>query len=370
MYNGISFFSNAGIGDMGVESAGVRILIANELIEKRAKTYQANHKNTEVIIGDINKITNEQFIGYKKKFPKEEVFLMVATPPCQGVSTAGRRNQFDIRNQLIKPTVKAIKKLKPLWIWMENVPTYDKITIPDCEEIVADNEEYVRITIIDYLKKHLVPEGYKIEYRLLDTKDFGLPQSRRRLFFIMTRTDRLITFPEKTHGTINGLKPYKTLRDAIGHLEPLESGEKSKKDAYHYALNHNEKHIKWMKATPEGKSAFDNEKFEEKPTVIDKETGELRLIKAFKNTYKRVRWDEPSPTITMASGVISSQENVHPCDTRTLSVREIMEVMTMPKTYKFLEDTTDKEMRDMIGEGVPSKMAEIITTAIIKTHEN
>jgi DNA (cytosine-5)-methyltransferase 1 len=365
MYKAISFFSNAGIGDMGVETAGVRIKFANELLSERAKTYKLNHKHTEVIVGDINKIDENQL---RKMKDIKDLFMVIATPPCQGVSSAGRRDKFDIRNQLIKPTIKMIKELKPLWIWMENVPRYDEATIPDTENIILDDDSYNRITIIDFIKKNLSPLGYDIETKVVDAKDYGVPQSRKRLIFIMTRTGKKITFPEKTHGLDLNLKPYKTVRDAIGYLTPLESGEYSKIDNLHYAKIHNDKHIKWMKNTPEGYTAFSNDKIEYRPHTIDKVTGKIREIKAFKTTYKRIWWDRPSPTITMSSGSISSQNNVHPRDSRALTVRETMLLQSIPENFKFPENATDKEMREMVGEAVPCLLAEVITKHIMKLH--
>lgn len=369
MYKAISFFSNAGIGDMGVEKAGVHVLYANELLEKRAKIYQLNHPHTKVITGDVNELTKKDYKNMLKEVDEKDLFLMVATPPCQGVSAAGKRKQFDIRNQLIKPTVKAIKELKPLWIWMENVPTYERAMIPVGEHIELEDKGQEMVSIIDYLKQNLEPVGYKIEYKVLNASDYGVPQQRKRLIFIMTRTGKDITFPEKTHGLETNLKGYFTVRDAIGHLEPLESGEKSLNDPYHYAKKHNENHIKWMKATPEGKTAFDNERFEDRPHVIDKETGKKRLIKAFKTTYKRIYWDKPAPTVTMGSAGISSQNNVHPRDSRALTLREVMLLQSIPEHFKFSEETTDKDAREMVGEAVPSLLAEKITEHIIKLHE-
>lgn len=365
MYKAISFFSNAGIGDLGVEQAGVQVVYANELLQKRADTYKLNHPHTHVECKDINQINEEDFTLMKSLY-EDELFLLVATPPCQGVSAAGKRDKFDIRNQLIKPTVKAIKEHMPLWVWLENVQGYQHATIPDTEDIVEDDDTYERIKIVDFLEKYLGPLGYKIAFKVLDAKDYGVPQSRKRMITILTRTDKEISFPEPTHG-IEGL-PFVTVRDAIGHLEPLEAGERSLTDSYHFSPKHNDRHIKWMKATPEGQTAFDNEKFEDRPHTIDKHTGELRQIKAFRTTYKRMWWDQPAPTVTMYSGGISSQNNVHPRDSRAISVREAMLFQSMPLDYTFPEETTEKEMREMVGEAVPCLLGKAITEHILRLH--
>lgn len=367
MYNAISFFSNAGIGDVGVENAQVQVVYANELLEKRAATYKLNHPHTFVKSGDINELKEEDFTQMKSLYG-DELFLFIATPPCQGVSAAGKRDKFDIRNQLIKPTIRAIQKTQPLWVWLENVPGYQYATIPDTLDVVDDDESYSRISITDFIEKYLAPFGYKVAYKVLDAKDYGAPQTRKRMITILTRTDKEITFPEATHGIEE--QPFNTVRNAIGHLPSLSSGEKWEEDPYHFGAKHNENHIRWMTATPEGQTAFDNTLFEDRPHTIDKVTGEKRLIKAFRTTYKRMWWDRPSPTVTMYSGGISSQNNVHPSDARALSVREAMLLQSMPNTYQFPEGTKEKEMREMIGEAVPCLLSQAITQHIIKIQES
>jgi len=366
-YNCISLFSNAGIGDIGVENAGVKILIANELLKERCDTYKKNHKETKIIFQDINKLN---FNMIKTKNQINELFLMVCTPPCQGVSTAGKRDPFDIRNQLIKPTIKAILIFKPLWVWIENVPAYLKTTIPNTNNIVEDNDFFERINVIDFINKQLSTSGYTLKYKILDAKNYGVPQTRKRLIIILTRSNINISFPEITHGNDSNLIPYITVRNTIEYLESLESGEKSLTDNYHFAKIHSRKHIKWMKATPEGKTALDNINIKDRPSIIDKDTGHLRPIKAFKTTYKRIWWDKPSPTVTMCSGGISSQNNVHPVDSRALTIREVMLLQSIPNDFRFPELTTENQMREMIGEAVPPLLAEVITKHIININES
>lgn len=361
MKKAISFFSNAGIGDFGVEMAGVSVVFANELIAKRANTYKLNHPQSEVLIGDICNLTTEDVEGIKN-ISDENPFLFIATPPCQGMSAAGKRDKFDVRNQLIKPTVALIKEFLPEWVWLENVAAFQNAMIPNTQNIVDDNDNQERIKIVDFIRQELEPYGYKMEFKKLDAKDYGVPQSRVRTFTILTRTGAEISFPETTHGKEK--LPYVTLRDAIYHL-PRLSKDDITEDPYHYCPKHNEQHIRWMSATPEGQTAFDNEHIDDRPHVVDSVTGEKRLIKAFNTAYRRMWWDKPATTITMNSGSISSQCNTHPEDARVLSIRELMILQTIPNTYIFPEGTSDKEMREMIGEAVPCQLAKIITEHIL-----
>lgn len=361
MKKAISFFSNAGIGDFGVEMAGIPVVFANELIAKRANTYKLNHPHSQVLTGDICSLTNAN-LEVIKDVSNGSPFLFIATPPCQGMSAAGKRDKFDIRNQLIKPTISLIKEFLPEWVWLENVSAFQNAMIPDTPNIVEDNDEQERIKIVDFIRKELEPYGYHMDYKKLDAKDYGIPQSRVRTFTILTRTGAEITFPESTHG--EGKLPYVTLRDSIFHLPRLSKGDTTN-DPYHYCPKHNESHIRWMEATPEGQTAFNNVDIEDRPHVIDPLTGQKRLIKAFNTAYRRMWWDRPATTITMNSGSISSQCNVHPEDARVLSIRELMILQTIPSTYIFPEGTSEKEMRDMIGEAVPCQLAKIITEHIL-----
>lgn len=363
--NAFSLFSNAGIGDIGVENAGVKVLFANELLKRRAETYSHNHKHTKVLQKDINQITKEEWLTYKKELLGEnELDLLIATPPCQGASVAGKRDKKDIRNQLIKPAMNAIQILNPRWVWIENVVTYANATIPNVEEVVEDDDTFERKTIREYIKEKSEKCGYKMIEAVLNAKDYGVPQSRRRWIVIITREDVALTMPKRTNG--EGLAPYRTVRDAIGGLEPLDANEKSKKDDYHFSPKHNERHIKWIKATPEGMSAHQNKRMEDRPNTIDKVTGERRPIKGYDTTYKRMYWDQPAKTVTIYSASLSSQCNGHPRDPRAMTVREIMELQTIPNTYRFLEDASHKEMREIIGEAVPCLLAERITKHILE----
>lgn len=347
----ISFFSNAGIGDLGIEQAGINVIYANELLEERSNIYKYNHPNTYVHTGDINTLDRENLEKIHDLLDGEECFLLLATPPCQGFSNAGKRDKFDIRNQLLKPVMSLIKEFKPQFVLMENVPKFQTGEIPNTDEIVFEQEKHEFITIDEFMKNKAEEMGYHLYMKVVNVQDYGIPQSRKRVFTIFSKEELLNPFPLETHK----IKPL-TVRDAIGHLPALNAGEKCQIDPYHFTKPINDNYKRWLEFTPEGHSAFDNEDFDKKPTTIDKKTGERRLISCFGNAYKRMWWDKPAPTITMNSGTISSQTNVHPRDTRVLTIREIMLLQTIPETYKFPLGTSEKRMRDVIGESVPPLM--------------
>ena len=239
-YNVLSLFSSAGIGELGIKSLGLNILLSKELLKERCDLYHENYHDTISVNGDI--WTNEDKIVTKWiAMNVGAPFLLYATPPCQGMSfnsigkiqneiREGRRPKEDPRNRLIIPTLNIIKALMPEWILFENVPEMQHTIIR------TENDEYVNI--IEYVKKEL-PE-YVGKAEVVNCADYGIPQKRERLITIFSRNKSAKEFfaqynsflPPCTHsetGT-NGLKKWVTLRDAIECLPPLAATEGQNED--------------------------------------------------------------------------------------------------------------------------------------------
>lgn len=343
---GISLFSNVGISETYFSQHDIDIVIANELLEDRCKFYSYLYPQTNMISGDITK--NHIFNKLIDLYKKNDCNFLIATPPCQGMSIAGKMNKDDERNQLIVQVVEFIKAVKPDNALIENVPGILKFSI-------FINGSSIRI--VDYIKQSLEPIGYFVNYKILDAADYNTPQFRKRAIFLISKIKEW-EFP----------KPSKhiTVKEVIGDLPSLESGEKSK-IKNHYAKVHNDNHILWMSHTPTGKTAFDNE--------IHFPQKDNRKIKGFSTTYKRIKWDEPAPTITMCNGAISSQNNVHPgrpqkngkySDARALSILELQRLMGLSDDWNIPPWASDNFIRQVIGEGFPPKFAECCITTMPK----
>jgi DNA (cytosine-5)-methyltransferase 1 len=217
------------------------------------------------------------------------------------------------------------------------------------------NDNGSPVNILDYIKSNISPK-YNLSSQVLDAADFDTPQHRKRLITLLSRVNKW------EHP--NPLEHRISVRQAIGHLPSIESGQDSK-IPWHQGKKHNKEHIEWMKHTPTNKTAFDNPIHY--PKTIDKVSGESRPIKGFKTTYKRISWDSPSPTITMCNGAISSQNNVHPgkkkpngtySDARVLSVRELSLLMGLPENWLDKHKDQDEEfIRKVLGEAFPPKLS-------------
>jgi DNA (cytosine-5)-methyltransferase 1 len=343
--NGLSLFSNIGIGESFLHKNNIHIKVANEIIPKRCKIYSQINPNSQIIMGDIQDtdIFNKIIISAKEN----NCEFIIATPPCQGMSVAGQRIKNDKRNGLIKYVVNAINIINPKYALIENVPTLENTNID------IDNQ---KIKIIDFIKRSLT--DYKINIQVLNCAEYGIPQNRKRIFILLSRKD-VIEWDFKL------LKEQKiTVKDVIDYLPSLEAGQKSN-IPYHYAIEHNEKHILWMKHTPSAKTAFDNLIFY--PNI------DGRKIKAYRSSYRRINWDKPAPTITTNSNFISSQNKVHPgrpkgdgtyTDARCLTPLEIILLTGLDIEWRLPDWVGDKLLREVIGESVPPKIIYELTKVL------
>jgi DNA (cytosine-5)-methyltransferase 1 len=331
-YNIIDLFSGCGGLSYGFEKTNrFKTLLAIDFWKPSLDTLKANKKDVDIMEKDMSKLEDKDILALKKKY--KNIKVVVGGPPCQGFSQAGQRNSKDPRNQLYKSYINFIKIMKPEWFVFENVAGLLSMKTKD------------GTLFIDDILKDFKNLGYTTTLNKISAKDFGVPQDRKRIIIIGNRIGKNIP---KLKPTTN---KYLTVRDAIGNLEPLESGEKSKKDKYHFALNHAQRHIEWLKNVPEGKSAHDY-----KP-----QNG--MTANGYRTTYKRIWWNKPSPAITTCFSSISSQNNVHPKNTRSLTIREAMRIQTFPDNFEF--KGSHRDIRTQIGNAVPPKLGEEIAKQLL-----
>lgn len=338
----ISVFSSAGIGELLLKNTNVEVVAANELLPKRAECYSHFYPNTDMYCGDITLDQTQDYMVSAAQ--KSGAKMLIATPPCQGLSTLGKNKkqihyEKDKRNYLILSALNIIDRCDFDYVLIENVPTFLEMYFP------YENDYFKLEEILN--KKY--SSKYKIEARVLNAKDYGICQSRPRAIIKMYKPDKKWSWPSEEKEI--------TLREAIGYLPSLESGESSD-IPWHFAKKHNERAVLALKHTPTGKSAIANEVYYPK-----KEDG--TRIKGFHNTFKRMDWDQPCPTRTTFSGSMSSHNNVHPgrllpdgtySDARVLTLLETFIVSSIPEDIDFPKDSTDTFIRTVIGESIPPKL--------------
>jgi len=338
----ISLFANVGIAEFYMSNLDIDIKVANELIPKRCDLYKFFYPKSEIICGDIT--NDDVYNKILQKSIENQCEFVIATPPCQWMSIAGKMNESDPRNNLIIQTVKFIKDLKPNYAIIENVPWFFNTYI---------NYDSQKLKIWDFLNQEL-NNIYNLNMWILDAKDYETPQTRKRAITLICKKELWKREFPKTKLEI-------TVRQAIWHLPSIESWEVSD-IKYHFAKKHSPNHILRMKNTSTGKTALNNE-------IYYPQKQNWTKIKWFQTTYKRIDRDKPAPTITMCNGAISSQNNVHPwrllsdwtySDARVLSLKEIFILTWLPDDIEFPTWVTENFIRQVIWEWVPPKMIENI----------
>ena len=345
MIKGVSLFANVGIAETYIKKQGIQIAVANELMKNRAEFHAQMHPECQMIQGDIT--SDATFEAVAEVAKQEQCDFLIATPPCQGMSLAGKMHEDDPRNSLIKYVIKLAQELEPTNILIENVPKV-------LNTYLVHKGKKLKIT--DFIKNELEPLGYIINPVVVDASDYGTPQSRKRAIFLISKL-RKWELPLKQEKI--------TVREMIEHLPTLESGGTSA-IKYHNAKTHNERHISFLKQTPTGKTALHNK-------VHYPKKADGTRIKGYDTTYKRIEWDKPAPTITMANGSVSSQNNVHPgrkledgtySDARVLTLKEIFILTGLPDDWTPPEWASENLIRQVIGEGVPPKLIESLLSSM------
>lgn len=368
----ISLFSCAGVGCYGFKMAGFECVATNELLEQRLKIQRFNNKckyPSGYICGDAtaestHKAIFDEIKMWKQKEGLKQVDVVFATPPCQGMSTANyKKNDHEqIRNSLVVEAIKMVKAIHPKIFIFENVRAFLHSI---CTNITGED-----ILIKDCILQNLAEE-YNIQYKVINFKDYGVPSSRPRTLVIGTSkklkyTTPLHLFPTRQDEIL--------LKDSIGHLPRLNYCEKDKKDPLHFARPFPEYMLDWIKDLKEGETAFDNPD-ETKPWSLDKNGNRVINKGSYMgNKYRRLIWNRPGACIATRSDVMSSQDTIHPCDNRVLSIREIMILMTIPNSFQWTDhdklltvENSDEYLKEnecnirrCVGEAVPTHIGHSI----------
>lgn len=347
----VELFAGAGGLSIGLEKAGINVVIANEIMSDFAATLAANHPRTKVINDDIHNI---DFRAELARLGLESVDVLSGGPPCQGFSTIGSKNRKDPRNSLFYEYLRAVAETHPKYTIFENVSGFRRMY-----------DGFAFRTLV----KELDDLGYETCDGILNAADYGAPQIRYRTIVLGWRKDLPpLEMPRPTHGPGPGLRPYVTLMEAIGDLPALSTGESI--DQYdaepatdyqrrmrgtqtvlleHNASRYGEKMQEILRTIPEGGSIKDL-------------PARLRPRSGYANTYARLLPNEPSPTITRNFGTPSSSRCVHPFQPRALSTREGARLQGFPDCYVFKGGKQSKNLQ--IGNAVPPILGEAIACAV------
>lgn len=339
----IDLFAGCGGGSMGFVSAGFRIAAAVELDQNAAESYRLN-LGVEPIVRDIRDVAGVELLDSAGLEPGE-CKLVFGCPPCQSFTVLRRASAptaLDVvREMLPAHYIRLVAEILPEFVAFENVPG------------MVEGRGRAQF---DNLRAELERLGYKVVWEVVDAADYGVPQHRRRLFVLGSRSG-IPSLPAATHASSpsGGHRPHVTVSEAIRHLPALRSGEADPADELHRARSHDEITLKRLRAIPEGGGRLDLPADLQLACHVDH--------KGHYDVYGRMPWDRPAPTITSGCTNLTRGRFAHPTQDRAITLREAMLLQTMPSTTRLAG--TGEGKAQQVGNAVPTRLAELLGRAVL-----
>lgn len=339
----IDFFCGGGGMSCGMQKAGIEILAGIDYESSCKETYEANIIGAQFIQADVFDLKESELQAKLNIKQNDDNLLLIGCSPCQfwSIINTDRKKSERSKNLLIE-FERFVKHFRPGYVVVENVPG-----------VLRNKKESGLEKFIEWLEK----EKYQVHFEIHNTNDYGVPQNRKRFTLVANRISDKKIFPIKDEGR------RLTVRDVIGEgngFKKIKDGHKDKTDFMHTVANL-------------------SDVCKERLTYVEKDGGnrlgfahlahlQLKCFtgrdNSFKDTFGRLWWDRPSPTITTKFYSISNGRFVHPEEDRALSLREGAVLQSFPKDYKFIGTSTAAIAR-LIGNAVPPEYAKRIGKCII-----
>lgn len=358
-WTAIDLFCGAGGLSEGFRQAGFHVLAGQDFDEAAGATFSATHRDATFLGGPIQKVTARQLLkaaGAKKG----EVDVLVGGPPCQGYSVYNhQRGTDDPRAGLFREYLRIVEGVQPRWLVMENVTGITSIAGGSLVEEITDAMRRL---------------GYRVDMRVLKAEVFGVPQERRRVFFIATRDDSVIRFPAATHGV--GLNPYVTVWDAISDLPVVKNGEQH--DSLRYAKvaqNPCQAMLRGDRKTVDNHSpprlaAVNEARMRHIPPGGSWRDIPLELLPKGMQKAKRSdhtkRYGRPRKT-DLACTILTKCDVhwgafIHPVQDRAITVREAARLQSFPDSFVFQGGRTEQYVQ--VGNAVPPILGRQVAEAV------
>lgn len=330
-YSYIDLFCGAGGLSAGFKKAGFDNIFSVEVNPGFAQTYRRNFPEHRLVIKDIRDICNNEI---RDLINGKKVDIIVGGPPCQGFSIAGNIGRTfieDDRNCLFKEFVRFVSEIKPKMFLMENVAamaTHLKgKTIKEVERAFSEADI-----------------GYNVEWKVLNTVNYEIAQERRRIVVVGVRRDlnSKFVYPEKS-GVI------KNIKDVIGDLPPLKSGEKSS-IPNHIAMKHTAQMLKKMSYVKDGGDRNDI------PEELRPKSGDIR---------KYIRYNSGKPSVCVTGDM---RKIFHYSQNRALTCRELARIQTFDDSFVF--EGNSIQIQQQIGNAVPPRLAYLLAERVEETLKN
>ncbi|MEA2029645.1 MAG: DNA cytosine methyltransferase [Campylobacterota bacterium] len=339
----LDLFSGCGGMSLGFEQAGCDIILGIDIWKSALKTFQKNHLNSQIVCGDLSKIEPTTI---ETKYLKKGVDVIIGGPPCQGFSISGKRDVNDPRNKLYQSFVSYVEYFKPQAFVMENVPN-----------LVSMNKGLVKDTIINEFEAI----GYQVTYKILLASDYGVPQNRKRVFFVgLLNSKSKFLFPSPTY-----FDNKITSRQAISDLPEYELENGSS-----YTINYQSDYQKEIRQNSDGifnhQITKHTDKTKQTIALVPDGGNYKSLPKELQETRKvNIAWtrlNSQKPSFTIDTG---HRHHFHYKFNRIPTVREAARIQSFPDNFIFYGTKTDQEKQ--VGNAVPPMLSKILANQL-KTH--
>lgn len=341
----LDFFCGAGGLTRGLADAGVTIIAGVDADASCKTTYESNNPGTMFVHADIVSLSGDRVRELLGNCDPDDL-LIAGCAPCQPFSAQRKASRADAQNRkkrkadsrLLGELARIIGDIRPAHVLVENVPGLARV--PG----FSTYRRFIRL---------LKNEGYTIDDGVLDAKNFGVPQSRRRFVLLASRT-KAVSLPKPTHGP--GKNEYATVREFISHLPPLQAGAESAIIANHIAAELSDLNLKRIRSTP--KDGGDRRSWK-KSLILECHKGEYD---GHTDVYGRMYWDRPAPTLTSKCNSLSNGRYGHPEQDRAISLREAASLQTFPDSYIF--HGLNQQVARQIGNAVPVLFASALAGSL------
>ena len=339
----VDLFCGVGGLTYGLEQAGIKVTAGIDIDETCKYAYEQNNE-ADFICKDIDSVPSEYLSSL---YPEDDIKLLVGCAPCQPFSPHAYKKkdrESDKDWGLLTDMQRLVEKVKPEIVSIENVPPIKT------QKVFTDF-----VSTLDNL-------DYEIDYDVLYCPDYGVPQKRRRLVLVGSKLGE-ISLPSETHAPSgqNGLKPYLTVKDAIGGLPEITDGQVCNTDPLHWTRKLAEINKKRLEQSKPGGTWLDWDP-ELRAPCHQKDSGQ-----SYKSVYARMEWNRPAPTITTQFYNFGTGRFGHPKQDRALSLREGALLQTFPLDYDFIDPSVPASITRLgvhIGNAVPVQLATVIGQSI------
>lgn len=349
----IDLFCGCGGFSYGFQTAGFEILLGIDIWKDATVTYKHNFPNAMIINDDIEKVTSEQIIN-KLSIKKDKIDVIIGGPPCQGFSVSGKRMIDDPRNKLYKSFVNIVKEIQPKLFVMENVPGLIRLFDGKVKEQVLKDFSSI---------------NYEVNEKLLSSDMFGVPQKRKRVFFvginkIKIKNTKQFVFPEACYG--EGLKKFVTCEDAISDLDFLPIDFSLGEDIP-YELPPT---CDYQKRMREGSNSIKNHSI----TIHKEKTRQIIALVPDGGNYKdlpsnlqdtrkvHIAWTRMNSKKTCFTIDTGHNHHFHYKENRVPTVRESARIQSFPDKFEFIGIKTSQLKQ--VGNAVPPLMAQVIAEKV------